>query len=69
MGKACNTVGEMRNASKILDGKRERRDHLKDLDADGRIILEWMLGKQVWRCELDAFRSVQRPVTGYRKTQ
>jgi len=23
----------------------EGRDHLEDLDVDGRIILEWMLGK------------------------
>jgi len=40
-------MGEMKNAYKIVVGKpeRKRRDHSKDLDVDGRIISEWMLGK------------------------
>jgi hypothetical protein len=32
----------------------KRRDHLKDLGVDGRIILEWIL---VRSCDLDASRS------------
>jgi hypothetical protein len=37
----------MRNAYTILIGKPEgkRRDHSEDLGVDGRIILEWILGK------------------------
>jgi hypothetical protein len=31
-------MGELRNAYKILVGKREGRDHSEDLSADGRII-------------------------------
>jgi hypothetical protein len=38
-------MGEMRNAHSILVGNLKGRDHLKDLDVDGRIILEWILGK------------------------
>jgi hypothetical protein len=35
----------MRNAYKILIGKPEEGDHSEDLGVDGRIILEWFLGK------------------------
>jgi hypothetical protein len=39
---------EIRNAYKILVEKPARkRDHSEDLDVDGRIILECILGKQV----------------------
>jgi hypothetical protein len=38
-------MGEMRNAYKILDVKLKGRDHLEGLGVDGRIILEWILGK------------------------
>jgi hypothetical protein len=39
---------DMRNAYKILARKPEekRRHHAEELDADGRIILEWILGKE-----------------------
>jgi hypothetical protein len=37
-------MGELRNAHKILVGESEG-DHLKNLDVDGRIILEWILEK------------------------
>jgi hypothetical protein len=36
----------MINACKILVDKPKGRDHAKHLDADERITLKWMLGKQ-----------------------
>jgi hypothetical protein len=33
-------MGEMRNTEKIFVGVLQKGDHLKDLDADGRIIME-----------------------------
>jgi hypothetical protein len=36
---------EMRNAYEKLVGKSEGSDHLGDLDADGRIILQEVLGR------------------------
>jgi hypothetical protein len=36
MGGACSTQGEMRNAG----------DHAKDLGVAGKLILEWISGKQ-----------------------
>jgi hypothetical protein len=44
-------VGEIRNAYKILVGNLKGKDHSKDLGVDGRIILEWTLGKydgKIW---------------------
>jgi len=38
-------VGEMRNVYKILVGKPEGKRPLRDLDIDGRIILEWISEK------------------------
>jgi hypothetical protein len=38
-------IGEMRNAYNILVGKSEGNNHSEDLDVDGKIILEWILGK------------------------
>jgi hypothetical protein len=47
-------MGEMRNAHNILVGNMKGRDHLEYVGVDGRIILEWILGKyggKVWtRC-------------------
>jgi hypothetical protein len=38
-------MGEMKRV-KNFDGKPpKRRDHSEDLGVDGKIILEWMLGK------------------------
>jgi hypothetical protein len=36
---------EMNNANKILVRKGEGRGHSEDLSIDGKIILEWILGK------------------------
>jgi hypothetical protein len=38
-------MGDTRNGYKILVGKAEGKNHLADLDVDGRTILEWILGK------------------------
>jgi hypothetical protein len=35
----------MRNAYSLI-GKLKRRDHSKDLGADGRVVLKWSIGKQ-----------------------
>jgi hypothetical protein len=40
---AC--MEEVRNAYKIVAGKLRARNHLKDLGVDGKIILEWLIGK------------------------
>jgi hypothetical protein len=39
-------MAEMRNAYSILNGKPEAKDHLEDLAVDGKIILQWILGKK-----------------------
>jgi hypothetical protein len=38
-------MGEMKNAYNILVGNLKGRDHSEDLGTDGKIILEWILGK------------------------
>jgi hypothetical protein len=38
-------MGEMRNAYTILVENLKGRDHSEDLGVDGKIILEWILGK------------------------
>jgi hypothetical protein len=38
-------IGEMRNACKILFGNLKGRDNAEDIGVDGKIILEWILGK------------------------
>jgi hypothetical protein len=38
-------MGEIRNVCKTLVEELEGRDHSEDLGVDGRIILEWILGK------------------------
>jgi hypothetical protein len=45
MGEACNKHGEMRNAYESLFGEPEGKRHSEDLGVDGRIMLEWILGK------------------------
>jgi hypothetical protein len=41
-----NTKG-VRNAYNILVGKTEGKIYLEDLAVDGRMMLEWTLGKQL----------------------
>jgi hypothetical protein len=38
-------MGEMRKVYKILVGKPKGRDHAEDLGVDGKLMLEWILGK------------------------
>jgi hypothetical protein len=38
-------MGEMRNYYKILVGRHEGKEHSENVVVDGRIILEWILGK------------------------
>ena len=44
VGRACGTYGG-RGVHKVLVGKLRERDHWGDQDADGRIILRWILKK------------------------
>jgi len=55
------SMGEMRNAYKILNWKPEgKRNHSVNLSVDGLKILEWILekqvGKNVYRIHLAQFR-------------
>jgi len=38
-------MGDMRNACNIFIGKHEGERPLEDIGVDGKIILEWILGK------------------------
>jgi hypothetical protein len=46
-------MGEMRNPYKFLMENLTGREHSKDLDADGRLILEWILENRMGDYELD----------------
>jgi hypothetical protein len=39
-------IRHLRNAFATVVGKLKGRDHAGNLDVDGRIILEWILGKE-----------------------
>jgi hypothetical protein len=41
MGCACSTYEERRGVYRVFVGKREGKNHLKDLGIDGRVILKW----------------------------
>jgi hypothetical protein len=45
-------LGEMRNSYIILVGKSERKRPLGELGVDGRITLDWILGKQRGRVRI-----------------
>jgi hypothetical protein len=45
MGGACSTHVWMKNLYKFSVGKPEGSDLFEDTGIDGRIILEWILGK------------------------
>jgi len=47
-------MGDMRNAYNISVGKPEAKRKLEDLGVNGRIILEWILGKWKGRRGLDS---------------
>jgi hypothetical protein len=47
-------VEEMKNACRIWSGNLTGRDHSEDLGVNGRLILEWILGKQDGKL-LDSF--------------
>jgi hypothetical protein len=38
-------MGEIRNSYKTLVGKPEGKSHSEDLGVDGKMKLEWILGK------------------------
>jgi hypothetical protein len=41
-------TGEGRNVYRVLEGKPEEKDHLEDRGVDGRMGLEWILGRLIW---------------------
>jgi hypothetical protein len=43
MGEACGTHGNKKNDTGLWVENLNKRDRLKDLDVDGRIILNWVL--------------------------
>jgi hypothetical protein len=45
MGRTCRTHGIDKNAYNISVVKLRGRDHLEYTGVDGRIMLEWILGK------------------------
>jgi hypothetical protein len=47
-------MGELRNPHRILAENVNGRDNMEDLHVDGRILLEWIVGKRVEKCELDS---------------
>jgi hypothetical protein len=46
-------MAERRGAYRVLMGKTEGRNHLKDLGVDGRIILKWIFLEVKWGYGLD----------------
>jgi len=45
MGGACGTLGDRRDAYRVLVGRTDERDQLEDLSVDGRIILKCIFKK------------------------
>jgi len=49
----CSAYGERRDVHRILGGKLSKRDYLKDIGANRRIILKWMFKTYNGECGLD----------------
>jgi hypothetical protein len=47
MGGTCSTRGRNEKCL-VWVGSLMGRDHLEDLGVDGRIVLEWILGRMLW---------------------
>jgi hypothetical protein len=47
-------MGEGRNVYRVLVGKPEGKDHLKDQGVDGRMVSKWTLGILVGGCGVDS---------------
>jgi hypothetical protein len=45
MGGACSTDGRDEQCIQYFVGKPSAKIHLEDVGVDGKIILEWILGK------------------------
>jgi len=45
MARACGTMGDKRGGYRVLVGDPRERDHLEDLDVDGRVILKLIFKK------------------------
>ena len=69
-GRASGTTGQKTGAHSVLVGKTGRKNHLEDLDVDGRIIFKWIfIGEKgvalvdlaqngdKWRAELNGNQS------------
>jgi hypothetical protein len=44
-GRACSRCVKMRNTYKIWSENIKGRDHMEDIDMDGRIMLKWIFRK------------------------
>jgi hypothetical protein len=63
MGKTYSTHGD-KNACNNLVGDFERKRPPEDLGVDGKILLDWILGKEAGKGEWDSSGSEQGPVVG-----
>jgi hypothetical protein len=58
MGGACSTHERLETHMKYWSENQKGRDLSEDLDVDGKIVLEFILGKKMRRCRLDASDSI-----------
>jgi hypothetical protein len=65
MGGACGTYGSQeRCITRFSTGNPRERDHLEDIDVEGRIILKWIFKKRDRGHGLDWSASGQGQVAG-----
>jgi len=64
MGGACSTYRARRGAYRVLVGKPEGKNHLKDPGVDGTMMLRWNFTKWEGGHELDWSGSGQGQVAG-----